>query len=256
MRGHAEPRRRIHFGGDQEGGERDGRGEQAQGEEQDPLLRFDRGQRIRVEERHRKHPEHRGSSELRDHQPIPAHLQGESAGKGSTGSGQDHPDQVRPTPRHRSPTPSSPSQANQDPGPDQGNDQTGNRSGVEPLTLDEEVGGGSGRDRDQGDEQPTDVDRELFEPEGEEGVWYDQGDRAKDDASRPVASLEPTEAGPEGDEEQQRGRHRSAWALRQRAKRALVRTARVRTAAEPHPRIALTIGVHGFMRRTLKAVWG
>ena len=45
---------------------------------------------------------------------------------------------------------------------------------------------------------------ELFEPEGEEGVWYDQGDRAKDDASRPVASLEPTEAGPEGDEEQYR----------------------------------------------------
>jgi len=93
-------------------------------------------------------------------------------------------------------------QADKDPGPDQGSDQTGNRSGVEPLTFDEEVGGANGRDRDQGDEQPTDVDRKLFEPKGEKGVWYYEGDRAKDDASRPVASLEPTEAGPEeGDEE-------------------------------------------------------
>jgi len=104
-------------------------------------------------------------------------------------------------------------------------------------------------DRDQGDEKPSDVHREVFEAQCEQGVWHDQRDGTENGALAQCPRSEPRKRG-QNNETSRRTNNATPNRIGTMTKvdTPLVKTARVRTAAEPHPRIAATSGVHGFMR--------
>jgi len=59
-----------------------------------------------------------------------------------------------------------------------------------------------GCDRDQGDEEPSDVDREVFEAQCEQGVRHDQRNGAEDGPPRPMPAVRAAESHQEQRDEQ------------------------------------------------------